>query len=231
VAASFFSLHEGTSLTFLRCHSLIPSFVIPLDSPKPSLTGLLQLDYRRIATFYGQGATYDAIEGRFRVVRKEAQALKDEAAAAGVTDTPRGRPKPATTARSAPARHGSGTPARHGGGTASTSRKRTSPLTAQRVDHGRIVKTPTHKPARRPGLGSTAANAIRLDAEDDEAGGDEMMGAKVKAEAEQDEDADGESDAPAYSFEDDGYATGNGLMEAVGLGGWHGYDDDFPEEV
>ncbi|KAL8764486.1 MAG: hypothetical protein Q9203_005901 [Teloschistes exilis] len=38
----------------------------------------LKLDYRRIATMYGQGATYDAVEGRFRVFRKEAAKLQQE---------------------------------------------------------------------------------------------------------------------------------------------------------
>lgn len=71
------------------------------------------------------------------------------------------------------------------------------------------------------------ASAIALDAEDDDAS-DTMLGARIKTE--EDEDADGESDAPAYSFEDDGYATGNGVMD--GTFGWHGFDnDDFPEAV
>ncbi|KAL6720266.1 hypothetical protein ACLMJK_002187 [Lecanora helva] len=35
-----------------------------------------KLDYRRIATFYGQGATYDSIEGQFRKIRNGAKELR-----------------------------------------------------------------------------------------------------------------------------------------------------------
>lgn len=138
--------------------------------------------------------------------------------AAGVTDTPRGRPKPGGVARDY-----------HHQGTANLSRKRsaTTSNNSQRVDHGRVVKTPTRKPPRRPGPGSSAASAISLDVEEDRS--DETMGTKIKSE--HDQDADGESDAHAYSFEDDGYSTGNGLLDS-GFGGWTGYgSDDFPEAV
>ncbi|KAL9024372.1 MAG: hypothetical protein Q9196_006567 [Gyalolechia fulgens] len=37
-----------------------------------------QLDYRKIATMYGEGATYDAIEGRFRIIKREAAKLLAE---------------------------------------------------------------------------------------------------------------------------------------------------------
>lgn len=37
-----------------------------------------QLNYKKIADMYGEGATYDAIEGRFRGIRKEAEKLKVE---------------------------------------------------------------------------------------------------------------------------------------------------------
>jgi hypothetical protein len=46
-----------------------------------------QVDYKRVAHFFGQGATYDAIEGRFRKAKKDAHALAAEAA---------GRPEPKT---------------------------------------------------------------------------------------------------------------------------------------
>ncbi|KAL9035247.1 MAG: hypothetical protein Q9180_004961, partial [Flavoplaca navasiana] len=36
------------------------------------------LDYRKIASMYGEGATYDAIEGRFRIIKKEAAKLLAE---------------------------------------------------------------------------------------------------------------------------------------------------------
>lgn len=38
----------------------------------------MKLDYRKIATMYGNGATYDSIEGRFRIIKKDAAALKAE---------------------------------------------------------------------------------------------------------------------------------------------------------
>lgn len=38
----------------------------------------MKLDYRKIASMYGNGATYDSIEGRFRIIKKEAAALKAE---------------------------------------------------------------------------------------------------------------------------------------------------------
>ncbi|KAL8676940.1 MAG: hypothetical protein Q9186_006595 [Xanthomendoza sp. 1 TL-2023] len=38
----------------------------------------MKLDYRRIATMYGQDATYDSIEGRFRIIKKQAQTLLSE---------------------------------------------------------------------------------------------------------------------------------------------------------
>ncbi|MCJ1224182.1 hypothetical protein MMC12_000826 [Toensbergia leucococca] len=38
----------------------------------------MKLDYRKIASMYGEGATYDSIEGRFRLIRKAALDLKTE---------------------------------------------------------------------------------------------------------------------------------------------------------
>ncbi len=37
-------------------------------------------NYREIATMFGEGATYDSIEGRFRKIKAEAAILKDEVA-------------------------------------------------------------------------------------------------------------------------------------------------------
>jgi hypothetical protein len=42
-----------------------------------------------MAMLFGQGATYDAIEGRFRRYRKMADELKDEARGNGITELPR----------------------------------------------------------------------------------------------------------------------------------------------
>lgn len=52
----------------------------------------MKLNYTKIATMYGQGATYDAIEGHFRKIRKEATQLREEydarAAGAPFSSTP-----------------------------------------------------------------------------------------------------------------------------------------------
>ncbi|KAF7178421.1 hypothetical protein CNMCM7691_007117 [Aspergillus felis] len=51
----------------------------------------LKLEYQAMATFFGQGATYDAIEGRFRRYRKMADEVKADALSRGITELPRGR--------------------------------------------------------------------------------------------------------------------------------------------
>ncbi|GIK02114.1 hypothetical protein Aspvir_006157 [Aspergillus viridinutans] len=51
----------------------------------------LKLEYQAMATLFGQGATYDAIEGRFRRYRKMADEVKAEALSRGITELPRGR--------------------------------------------------------------------------------------------------------------------------------------------
>ncbi|KAF9886626.1 hypothetical protein FE257_011266 [Aspergillus nanangensis] len=51
----------------------------------------IKLDYKAMAVMFGQEATYDAIEGRFRRYRKMAEDLKAEASSQGVTDLSRGR--------------------------------------------------------------------------------------------------------------------------------------------
>ncbi|KAB8342783.1 hypothetical protein FH972_022381 [Carpinus fangiana] len=38
----------------------------------------MKLNYKKIADMYGEGATYDSIEGRFRIIKKEAAKLKEE---------------------------------------------------------------------------------------------------------------------------------------------------------
>lgn len=65
------------------------------DSP----TNEPQLDYQAMATYFGQGATYDAIEGRFRRYRKMAEDLKTEARDRGIVHVPRGRGSGVTTPR------------------------------------------------------------------------------------------------------------------------------------
>ncbi|KAI9856887.1 MAG: hypothetical protein M1813_008724 [Trichoglossum hirsutum] len=40
----------------------------------------VRFNFNEIARFYGEGATYDAIEGRFRAIKKEATSLREVAA-------------------------------------------------------------------------------------------------------------------------------------------------------
>jgi len=40
---------------------------------------MFQLDYKEIARMYGEGATYNSIEHKFRAFRKEAEVLREEA--------------------------------------------------------------------------------------------------------------------------------------------------------
>ncbi|KAF7118533.1 hypothetical protein CNMCM5793_008063 [Aspergillus hiratsukae] len=51
----------------------------------------LKLEYQAMATLFGQGATYDAIEGRFRRYRKMADEVKADALNRVITELPRGR--------------------------------------------------------------------------------------------------------------------------------------------
>jgi hypothetical protein len=48
----------------------------------------MQVDFKRVALYYGQGATYDAIEGRFRKAKKLAKELVDEAGNVALPGTP-----------------------------------------------------------------------------------------------------------------------------------------------
>ncbi|KKK18576.1 hypothetical protein ARAM_005725 [Aspergillus rambellii] len=81
-----------------------PNFKVPSTSTMgaAAITGqsdIFQLEYQAMATLFGQGATYDAIEGRFRKYRKMADELKAEAASRGITELPRGRNSSSATPR------------------------------------------------------------------------------------------------------------------------------------
>jgi hypothetical protein len=65
------------------------------------------VDFKMVAFYFGQGATYDAIEGRFRVAKKQALKLKQEAEqegravpVRGTTATPTSTPKKPRSAAS-----------------------------------------------------------------------------------------------------------------------------------
>ncbi|KAE8368819.1 hypothetical protein BDV27DRAFT_153643 [Aspergillus caelatus] len=61
----------------------------------------LKLDYHAMAVIFGQGATYDSIEGRFRRYRKIADELRDEAHGRGISDIPRNAGRSYTSGKSA----------------------------------------------------------------------------------------------------------------------------------
>ncbi|KAK7715975.1 hypothetical protein SLS57_006726 [Botryosphaeria dothidea] len=50
------------------------------------------VDYKKVAFYFGQGATYDSIEGRFRIAKRMANTLKTEAEEEGrAMPTPRSK--------------------------------------------------------------------------------------------------------------------------------------------
>ncbi|KAE8318674.1 hypothetical protein BDV41DRAFT_571597 [Aspergillus transmontanensis] len=78
-------------------HESIDRLIASLLAAHPDL----KLDYHAMALFFGQGATYDSIEGRFRRYRKIADELRDEAHSRGITDIPRNARRNYTAGRSA----------------------------------------------------------------------------------------------------------------------------------
>ncbi|KAL8951817.1 MAG: hypothetical protein Q9222_002233 [Ikaeria aurantiellina] len=103
----------------------------------------MKLDYRKIATMYGQGATYDAIEGRFRIIKKEAAVILKEVESGARPAAPsRGQP---TTAQS------SFTTSEDGLSTPKKARKPRSTNTTPRANkkdkviNGRVGKSPMKK--------------------------------------------------------------------------------------
>ncbi|KAI9835953.1 MAG: hypothetical protein M1837_003565 [Sclerophora amabilis] len=101
-------------------------------------------NYRAIATYFGRDATYDSIEGRFRIIKKEAKKLQEEIESGerpeapvrgSNTNTPKTTPKKkrTTTTSSAAttpsAANGNGSVGRSGGG--------------QSVLSGRVTKNTT----------------------------------------------------------------------------------------
>lgn len=105
-----------------------------------------------MAFFFGQGATYDAIEGRFRRYRKMADDLRREAQARGVDVSSSAPRTPRGPRNRAPA----------------SSSKSNQPSTSKSrkvgLEKGGAPETPTKKGnGQGKGKGSNATNAIRLD--------------------------------------------------------------------
>ncbi|KAL9059249.1 MAG: hypothetical protein Q9162_001286 [Coniocarpon cinnabarinum] len=107
----------------------------------------MKLNYKKIADMYGEGATYDAIEGRFRIIRKEAVKMK--------TELDHGDRQPAPPRGSGPAR----SPRKN--------RRQPSVIDLDAVETGRITKpsstqnTPTK---RRTTAAAAAAAHIKKEA-------------------------------------------------------------------
>ncbi|KAL8844170.1 MAG: hypothetical protein Q9205_006431 [Flavoplaca limonia] len=118
----------------------------------------MKLDYRKIASMYGEGATYDAIEGRFRIIKKEAAKLLAEVSSGERPPAPARGASTATSKNSSFLASGSDaeniTPkkARTPRSTTSTPRAKKSSATTsanglagEKVVAGRVSKSPKKK--------------------------------------------------------------------------------------
>ncbi|MCJ1478294.1 hypothetical protein MMC13_006971 [Lambiella insularis] len=113
------------------------------------------LDYRKIATYYGEGATYDSIEGQFRKIRKDADQMCAEVESGILPQAP-----PRTTTNGKEKCDVSATPKK-------VRKSRASPK-KDGVLSGRVTKsiTPTKK---------RAANAVKGVKEEMESSGSSVM--------------------------------------------------------
>ncbi|RHZ65663.1 uncharacterized protein CDV56_107548 [Aspergillus thermomutatus] len=112
----------------------------------------LKLEYQAMATLFGQGATYDAIEGRFRRYRKMADEIKAEALSRGITELPRGR-NSTTGNRSVTPRTPRGP---RGGITKPSSSNGTG--RSRKSNVSQLLSTPTQRGQGRGGGGSNNGN-------------------------------------------------------------------------
>ncbi|KAL8993100.1 MAG: hypothetical protein Q9169_006602 [Polycauliona sp. 2 TL-2023] len=103
----------------------------------------MKLDYRKIASMYGEGATYDAIEGRFRIIKKEASKLLAEVESGQRPEAPaRGATTNKTSASSATSADDAGvaTPKKISKSRSTTSTPRASKAAGDKVLGGRVSK-------------------------------------------------------------------------------------------
>ncbi|OJD29909.1 splicing arginine serine-rich 2 [Diplodia corticola] len=108
------------------------------------------IDFKKVAYYFGQGATYDSIEGRFRIAKRMANDLKKEA-------EDEGRQMPTTRTKSAN----------------STPRKpKAKPNTEHSVASGRVQKSPSKKRGTKstPSFKQEPQTPISLDSDDHESG-------------------------------------------------------------
>jgi len=107
-----------------------------------------QLDYRTIATYYGEGATYDAIEGQFRKIRKEADVLRQKVKSGEHSEAPPRGNKQESDSGVKPTK---------------TRKPRVSPKKQDSVISGRITKSIT--PTKKRGVDQNTVNGVREEME------------------------------------------------------------------
>ncbi|PGH17703.1 hypothetical protein AJ80_04711 [Polytolypa hystricis UAMH7299] len=118
----------------------------------------LQPNYKAMAIYFGQGATYDSMQGRFRGYRKVADTMREEHPNVDTTMTPR-RSTSTTTGTSM----GTGTR------TPSSSRVRngrvTKPSTTKAANSARKTGADTPSKTGRGGRGNSVLDSIMVDDE------------------------------------------------------------------
>ncbi|MCJ1416813.1 hypothetical protein MMC32_003151 [Xylographa parallela] len=120
------------------------------------------LDYRRIATYFGDGATYDSIEGQFRKIRGEAALMKQEVESGARAEAPARGTKSETC----------DTPKK-------VRKPRNSPKKNDAVLSGRISKSKSLTPTKKRGTHANVvanANAVMGVKEEMESSASSMMG-------------------------------------------------------
>ncbi|KAL1867234.1 hypothetical protein Plec18167_008775 [Paecilomyces lecythidis] len=130
----------------------------------------LKLDYNGMAAMYGRGASYDSIEGQFRKYRRQAEQLKAEASANGVSLPPRGRGSGGTPR----------TPRGPRGARNGVSKSTPSSGKGKNLD-AKVLSTPS----RKSGMGNRGQNvidAINLDDDSDMSMFNINTPVKIKAE-------------------------------------------------
>ncbi|KAL8915140.1 MAG: hypothetical protein Q9172_006939 [Xanthocarpia lactea] len=139
----------------------------------------MKLDYRKIASMYGEGATYDAIEGRFRIIRKEAQKLLAEIESG---ERPAAPPRGAITKSSSTTSGDEVTTPKKPRKPSSTN---TTPRAkkfagGEKVLGGRVTKTTDSSPKKKAGI---VGNGIKEEAPSAETSMHEFLNMDMDAES------------------------------------------------
>ncbi|MCJ1397943.1 hypothetical protein MMC11_001139 [Xylographa trunciseda] len=136
------------------------------------------LDYRRIATYFGDGATYDSIEGQFRKIRTEAAIMKQE-----VDDGTRAQAPPRGNKKES-----CDTPKK-------VRKQRNSPKKTDTVLAGRVSKSKSLTPTKKRGANANVianTNAVMGVKEEMESSASSMMGLGDDEDGEHDVETLGE---------------------------------------